>query len=104
VYQNVHDRTDYCRYYPDRPYHELYPHCTCRTAGSHGDLVKFHGLARWSGTSFATPIVAGRIAAAMRAADGTRLTSRQAVAHLWRTKLGSEADAVDHVELPILRD
>jgi hypothetical protein len=46
------------------------PDCTCQnpphvgelTSPGHGDVVQFAGRAQWSGTSFATPMVAGMIA------------------------------------------
>ncbi|MGE5830460.1 MAG: S8/S53 family peptidase [Micromonosporaceae bacterium] len=40
----------------------LYYPCTCVTAPPRGAQVRFDRMARWSGTSFATPIVAGLIA------------------------------------------
>lgn len=36
--------------------------CTCLTAPAQGSTARFEGLASWSGTSFATPLVAARIA------------------------------------------
>jgi hypothetical protein len=49
------------------------PDCTCQnpahtgelTDPGHGDVAYFHGRAQWSGTSFATPLVAGMIAHGM---------------------------------------
>ncbi|MEV0590785.1 S8/S53 family peptidase [Nonomuraea cavernae] len=57
----------------------LYPGCTCLAPFSVGDKETFTGLARWSGTSFATPIIAGVLAARMSQAQ---VTSRQAAKDL----------------------
>ncbi|MEU8246574.1 S8/S53 family peptidase [Nonomuraea sp. NPDC048916] len=57
----------------------LYPGCTCVAPFSDGDKETFTGLARWSGTSFATPIIAAVIAARVSQAQ---VTSRQAAKDL----------------------
>ncbi|MGX7826200.1 S8 family peptidase [Actinokineospora sp. 24-640] len=51
-----------CRFYPDE---RLYGACSCVTMPPQGAVVAFRGMARWSGTSFATPLVAGLIATHM---------------------------------------
>ncbi|GAA4525050.1 MULTISPECIES: S8/S53 family peptidase [Nonomuraea] len=57
----------------------LYSGCTCVGVMKAGDTATFTGLAQWSGTSFATPIVAGLIAARMSEAG---ISSRQAARQL----------------------
>jgi subtilase family protein len=46
-----------CVYHPG-----LETGCTCVTAPAKGTIVQFNGMAEWSGTSFAAPIIAGRVA------------------------------------------
>ncbi|MFG2042960.1 S8 family serine peptidase [Dactylosporangium sp. NPDC048998] len=99
TYQNVHGNTRDCRYYPG--YDPLYRDCTCVTAGAQGATVQFHGLARWSGTSFATPIVAGRIARCMDL-DGRKRTSREAAQYLLTRRVRTIRDRADGLPLPVL--
>ncbi|MFI6737340.1 S8/S53 family peptidase [Nonomuraea sp. NPDC050451] len=61
-----------------------YPGCTCVATLQDGDKATFSGLAAWSGTSFATPIVAGMIAARM---SQEQVSSRAAAAQLLAGRL-----------------
>jgi hypothetical protein len=73
----------------------------CHVAPYKGDDRKFYGMAKWSGTSFATPIVSGLIAARMSQAGQT--ASEAAAALL--TEAGAEAiPGVGPVLLPRCRD
>jgi subtilisin family serine protease len=58
--------SDHCRYCPPPPFE---PGCTCLTAPAEGSPAEFTGLASRSGTSFATLIVVGMIAARMSRTD-----------------------------------
>ena len=70
-----HSTYDRCRFLPAG---EAYDDCTCRhprhvgelSDPGHADTARFEGLARWSGTSFATPLVAGMVARAMAGKKG----------------------------------
>jgi subtilisin family serine protease len=61
LYAYQHGASDTCRYYDP----SLYRPCGCITDRRYGDTAAFEGKARWSGTSFATPLVAGMIASYM---------------------------------------
>ncbi len=90
-YGYQHDSYTACRYY----HPPLYPSCGCVTPATHkGDLVNFDGRAQWSGTSFATPLVAGMIAAHMTRI-GEMTDARRAAADLldhYATNIRDEAD------------
>jgi hypothetical protein len=101
TYTNVHDTTRDCRYHPG--YDPLYRDCTCVTAGGQGEEVCFDGFARWSGTSFATPIVAGRIARCMNLGDRPR-KSREAAQYLLTRRVRTIRDQADGLPLPVLCD
>jgi len=74
-YHYRHDSTDTCAYRK-----EFYPHCTCvEPVHRYGEVVAFDGQARWSGTSFATPIVAGLVAAQMSEQGTTAPQAARAV-------------------------
>jgi subtilisin family serine protease len=85
-YRTVHDGRETCRF-RRRGEEGWYACCTCVDTLDKGDLTSFgHRLARWSGTSFATPIVAGLIAARLTMArrQDPSATSRQAADWLCR--------------------
>jgi subtilisin family serine protease len=63
-YRYRHDGLETCRYLR-RSQPQWYPCCTCVTQPNKDHTAAFLGMAEWSGTSFATPIVAGLIAARM---------------------------------------
>lgn len=85
-----------CRFHPDR----LYCACTCVTMPPHGAVVAFRGMARWSGTSFATPLVAGLIARHM--SDTGETNARKAAQQVLATTRaiidtdGEPLDALDY--------
>ncbi|GIH05622.1 protease [Rhizocola hellebori] len=85
-YRTVHEGRETCRFRGRRE-EGWYGNCTCIDTLEQGDITTFpSNLARWSGTSFATPIVAGLIAARLALArrDHPDTTPRQAADWLLR--------------------
>jgi subtilisin family serine protease len=73
-----------CTYYPANPIQEG---CTCLTAPAQGSVALFNGMAAWSGTSFATPLVVGRIARHMTETPGLQKKPRAAVQDLLKERV-----------------
>jgi hypothetical protein len=87
-----------CRYHDPA----LYCPCTCVTAPPQHARVSFdNSLARWSGTSFATPYVAARIAVHMKKTGAK--TARSAAADLLDNHRECIHDAADAEHLHLLR-
>jgi hypothetical protein len=83
--------------YSDPP---LYDGCSCVTAPQKGTVVRSRGMVAWSGTSFSTPVVVGRIA--RRMTRGRQFTDRPRAA--MRDLLNNVIeikDAGDRIRLPI---
>jgi subtilisin family serine protease len=93
-----------CVYYPNvHNSTTLEEGCTCLTAPAQGSVAVFNGMAAWSGTSFATPIVAARIARHMTENEvhGKPQEAVQAVQDLLG-QLGTITDAGDGTtQLPV---
>jgi hypothetical protein len=70
---------------------------TCHVDPYTGDERKFYGMAKWSGTSFSTPIVTGRIASRI---SSTGETPRQAAAAVLAEARANAIPGVGPVLLP----
>jgi hypothetical protein len=73
-----------CTYYPTGAIEEG---CTCLTAPAKGSVALFKGMATWSGTSFATPLVVGRIARHMTEVPAFKTNPRGAVQDLLKERV-----------------
>jgi subtilisin family serine protease len=90
-----------CGYYPNDHHAEMLEDgCTCLAAPAKGSVALFDGMAMWSGTSFATPIVAGRIARHMTENPRFEGRPRAATQDLLK-QLVSISDAGDGTKLPV---
>jgi subtilisin family serine protease len=90
LYAYRHAASDTCRY------RGLYRPCSCITDRAYGDVVLIQRRARWSGTSFATPLVAGMIASYMSTYQQPgNYDAREAARLLIETE---GRDHIDHLE------
>jgi hypothetical protein len=90
-----------CTYYPDKP---LEQGCCCLSAPAKGSVALFDGMAAWSGTSFATPIVAGRIARHMTENRQFPMPPRNAVLELLDQRITIVDAGDDSTELPVFEN
>ncbi len=97
-YRYFDAREPRCIYYGVSP---LYLPCTCTDRPDRCDERHFDGMAEWSGTSFATPIVAGRVAAYMTEHS---ITNAREAAQEIRLEAHRNAirDAADERLLPVV--
>jgi hypothetical protein len=80
--------------YPDGKYR-------CREAPDEGEVRHFRtGMARWSGTSFSTPVVVGMIAAEMTRNGGDVFAARDTVVNSATSKPGPDNAPVQVLEPP----
>ncbi|HEU5469188.1 MAG TPA: S8/S53 family peptidase [Actinophytocola sp.] len=86
-----------CLYYPNpvSGIMKLQDGCSCVTAPAKGGVALFNGMAAWSGTSFATPLVAARIARHMTENTEFAGKPRDAVRDLLAGHLDTIIDAGD---------
>jgi subtilisin family serine protease len=87
-----------CLYYPDYP---IEKGCTCVSAPMQGSEAIFTGMAAWSGTSFATPIVVGRLARHITDLGGTDRNPRAAVRDLLKQRITITDAGDDRTELSV---
>ena len=99
LYHYRHPSEPACRYHQPEPL--VYP-CTCLGQPDYGNVVRFSRMARWSGTSFATPLVAGMIASHMSESEKYRDNAREAAKDLFAKRLKWIRDAADKQVLPTL--
>ena len=91
-YAYHHPTEEHCHNYPLPKYPDgLYPRCTC--LDKHDGPASFDGMAEWSGTSFATPLVAAKVAVYLR--ENPDISPRQAFDEIFNKQTQSIPDASD---------